>query len=327
MTDRILLEGNALYPLRLADGGVLLIDAGPDVASEDGAGTWELAVAQAAACRFAPHEVRAVLVTHHHIDHAGLAVRWAEAGARILVGGADRAALIAGREWYEARTPLRLDALRRHGAPEAVLDAQRAQAGRYGYRWEPCAAESVDAVADGATFALEGERELRVISAPGHTPGNLVAWIEATGELFSGDTLLPTTIPTPGLHFPDGPDGAPGPRWPSLPPFLHSVRRIRGLPLRRLLPGHGDIVEEPARLLERFEAHHARRASQVRALLEAQPDSAYGLARRLFPRIGALQLAQATTEVIGHLDVLYGAGDALREERVGIVQFRLSAAD
>jgi glyoxylase-like metal-dependent hydrolase (beta-lactamase superfamily II) len=73
--------GNTIYALRLQAGGVLLIDAGPDI--DD---TWELAVAQAAVHGFAPSEVRTVLITHHHIDHAGLAALWAEAGARILVG-------------------------------------------------------------------------------------------------------------------------------------------------------------------------------------------------------------------------------------------------
>ena len=164
-----------------------------------------------------------------------------------------------------------------------------------------------------------------MVSAPGHTPGNLVAWVEATGDLYSGDTLLSRTIPTPGLHFPDGPDGQSGPRWPSLPPFLHSVRRLRALPARRILPGHGEAIEAPARLFERFEAHHERRAGQVRRLLMEGPDSAYGLARRLFPRIGPLHLAQAATEVIGHLDVLCGAGEAQRRDSGGVARYRLTA--
>jgi glyoxylase-like metal-dependent hydrolase (beta-lactamase superfamily II) len=315
------LAGNTIYALRLAEGGVLLVDAGPDI--ED---SWDLARMQAGAHGFAPSDVRVVLVTHHHIDHAGLAARWAEGGARILVGAMDLPALVGGRAWLEARTALRLETLARHGCPPEVVDAQRQQAGRRGYRWEPCEGTSVDAVKDGAEIDLEGGAVLRVVSAPGHTPGNLVAWMEATGELYSGDTLLPGTIPTPGLHFLDGPDGEPGPRWPSLPPFLHSVRRLRAFPARRVLPGHGVPVEQVAPLFERFEAHHARRARQVRALLEEAADSAYGVARRMFPRIGSLQLAQATTEVIGHLDVLYGAGEALRDSSGGPVRYRLAAA-
>ena len=313
----ISLAGNTVYALQLAEGGVLLVDAGPDVE-----GTWDEAVALLDAYRLTPADVRAVLVTHAHIDHAGLAARWVTAGARVLAGAADVRALAGGRAWLDARLPLHLDTLRRHGAPIEVWEAQAEQASRRAYRWTPC--PTVETVADGTTFPLAGGTTLRVIDAPGHTPGNLVAYIEATGDLYSGDTLIDGVIPTPGLHFPQAPDGGGGPRWPSLPPFRRSVARLRALGARRVLPGHGNLSDDPARLIERFEAHHARRAERMRALLAEQPDSAYGLAKRMFPRIGPLQLAQAMTEAIGHFDALLGTGEALREEESGVVRFRLA---
>ncbi len=185
-------------------------------------------------------------------------------------------------------------------------------------RWTPPPAGALEPVEDGATFALEGGAELRVLAAPGHTPGNLVAFVSsapgATGDLYSGDTLLPGTIPTPGLHFPAG--GA-GSRWPSLPPFLESMRRLRELPVRRVLPGHGEAVNDAQRLFERFEIHHTRRARRIRALLAERPDSAYGIATRLFPHLPAERAGQAMTEVIGHFDVLLASGEAEGEEDEG----------
>ena len=309
------LAGNVIYPLPLAEGGTLLVDAGPDVG-----GAWEVASAAVA-----PSEVRIVLITHAHVDHAGLAHRWAAEGARVLAGAADVPLVAAGEAGYAALREARAAELRRHGCPEEMLDALAGRS-RGTMRWDGC--PTVEAVAGGEQFALAGGAVLRVVDAPGHTPGNLVAFVapvtssgESAGDLYCGDTLLPDTIATPGLHFPAG---AGGPRWPSLPPFLDSVQRLRALPLRRLLPGHGEAVDDPQPLFKRFEAHHARRGARIRALLAERPDGAYAVARRLFPRLPPLRLGQAVTEVLGHLDVLLASGEAQCDDGAEGVRYRLT---
>ena len=343
MTDPLPLPlgDNTAYALPLAEGGAILVDAGPDVPGFEGAptgegapiaegGTWELLVALLAAGGIATSDVRAVLVTHQHLDHAGLAARWAAEGARILAGAADVPALAGGQAWGDARRGARIAALIEHGVPAELVDRMSSPTRRRPpeYRWEPCPLDAIEAVADGAEFALEGGATLRAIHAPGHTPGNLVAFVEASGDLYSGDTLLPGTVPTPGLHFADAPadaeDGGAGPRLPSLPDFVASVARLRALDVRRVLPGHGAPVEGEGveRLFARFERHHARRPARVRALLEEQPDTAFGLIGRLFPHLPEARIPQAMTELIGQLDVLVARGEAVAERRGGLLVHR-----
>ncbi len=337
MTDPLPLPlgDNTAYALPLAGGGAILVDAGPDIpdfegapVAEDGArgGTWELLVALLAAGGVAVSDVRAVLITHHHLDHAGLAARWAAEGARILAGAADVAALAGGQAWYDARRSARINALIEHGVSPALVEQMSSSARRRPpeYRWEPCPLDAIEVVEDGAEFALAGGASLRVLAAPGHTPGNLVAFVEATGDLFSGDTLLPGTVPTPGVHFADAPDGGAGERLPSLPDFVASVARLRALGVRRVLPGHGAPVDgdEAERLFVRFERHHERRPALVRTLLEEQPATAFGLVGRLFPHLPEARLPQAMTELIGQLDVLVSRGEAVAERRDGLLVHR-----
>jgi len=323
---RILLGDNVLYPLPLRDGGVFLIDAGPDIPARDTAeDSWTALATQLAAHGIEVGDVRFALVTHAHLDHAGLAYRWAEAGAQVLAGAADLRAIERGQASRDAQRALQLADLLRHGCPPDVIEGMRSPRGRHpaGLRWEPCPRRSL--AAPEPAYDLEGGRTLRVIDAPGHTPGNVVAFIAETGELFSGDTILPTTVPTPGMHYPAAIEGvADAPRWPSLPPFIDSVTRLRELPIRRILPGHGEPVEDPGRLFARFEEHHARRARRVRAALLEGPASTYEVAKRMFPRIPPRRLGQAITELLGHLDLLEREGAVVVLREGDGVRYRLS---
>ena len=305
---RLILGGNVLYPLPLREGGTLLVDAGPDIpATDDSEDSWTLLFTQLVAHGIKASDVRTVLVTHAHLDHAGLAYRWAAEGATIVAGTADLPAIAGGQESRDAQRALQLSDLVRHGCPEEVVVQMRSPRSGTSLRWEPCPAAALREPTP--SYELADNRTLEVIDAPGHTPGNLVALVPETGELFSGDTILPTTVPTPGMHYPDAVDGVEdAPRWPSLPPFVDSVSRLRELEVHRILPGHGDLVEDPDRLFDRFEEHHARRARRVRAALADGPLSTYDVAKRMFPRIPPRRLGQAITEVLGHLDLLEREG-------------------
>ena len=317
------LGDNVLYPLTLATGSIFLVDAGPDFA----VGTseaWPLLTAQLSTHNIEVGHVSHVLITHAHLDHAGLAHRWAAEGATILAGSVDIPAITAGQQSREVQREAQVRDLIRHGCPEDIILQMRSPSSDSPLRWKPCPATSLTTPA--ASYNLADGRTLEVINSPGHTPGNLVAFIPQTSELFSGDTILPSTIPTPGMHYPTAIEGIKSPeRWPSLPPFMDSVTHIRTLAPRRILPGHGEPAEQPTALFTRFETHHARRAKRIRRLLEEQPDTAFGIARRQFPRLPPRRLAQAITETLGHLDLLAREGLLESYEVGGEIRHRLTS--
>ena len=312
---RFVLGENNVWPLRLhasEGGGWLLVDAGLEHRGAQGGPWWDLLLEQGRAAGVRPEKVRAVLVTHEHFDHAGLAARWAGLGVRILAGPAALPTLALGFEAYERARQPRVADLERHGAPADLLALWANRRPTSAWQWEPCPDDALAAVEDGARFRLDDGTTLRVVAAPGHTPGNLVALVEETRELFSGDTLIPTTIPTPGLHYPGAVLGDPhAPRWPSLPPFLRSIAAIRELGIVRVFPGHGEIIESPEVFLGRFETHHARRGTKVHtALVSLGEATAYEVVRAIFPRLTEHRVFQAMTEVLGHLDLLTERGEA-----------------
>ncbi len=317
--DMISLRSNRVYAFRVADrlgGGRVLMDAGPDYE-----GAWNEAVGQGYALGFAPEQVRAVIVTHGHADHAGLAHRWAEAGARIFTGAPDMTALTSGDSWRKYQARRGREELRRHGCPvttiEHIEERRRENGGELRWRGTPWG--SVAPAVGDHVFPIEGvagEASLRIVSAPGHTPGNLGALVEETGEFYGGDTLLPGRIPSAGLHFHSS-TGTP--RWPSLPPYLGAVEWLAGLPLSRLFPAHSDprgnghAVADPIVEAQRFIQHHRRRGQRVRAALAQGPTTAYDLAHEIFPRLPEPRLGQGMTEIIGHLDILLTNGDVTCE--------------
>lgn len=337
-SPQLVLGDNNVWPLRLdpgEGGGWLLVDAGFDAPVGE-VSTWEVLIEQALGAGVIPDDVRVVVVTHEHVDHAGLAARWARLGARIVVGRAGMRTMALGLEANERLRAARTEEFRRHGMPEGVIEAVRGVHPTRALRWEACPEDALDAAEDHPTFRLADGRTLRLIPASGHTPGNLVALIEESRELFSGDTLIPTTIPTSGLHFPGLIEGSEAVeearRWPSLPPFLRSVAAIRELGVTRVFPGHGDVIDEPAVYLDRFEAHHARRAEKVRAALAALPGAgeatAFEVVRAVFRRLPDERLGQAMTEVLGHLDLLAERRAVEAVEGAGIsVRWKLTGAE
>jgi glyoxylase-like metal-dependent hydrolase (beta-lactamase superfamily II) len=96
-----------------------------------------------------------------------------------------------------------------------------------------------------------GERvgSLEVVAAPGHTPGQLAFLDTRDGTLFCGDAYSTlggvATSAKPNPRFP-----LPAMATWHRPTALETARALRALNPKRLAPGHGKVVEDPAAAMD-----------------------------------------------------------------------------
>jgi glyoxylase-like metal-dependent hydrolase (beta-lactamase superfamily II) len=168
---------------------------------------------------FSLSDVKAIVLTHAHNDHAGSAAELAERS------GAEVVAHQTEVPYIEGTAPLPFTAL--HKRAFSWLGDQLLRA-------KPCTVDR--ALQDGDVIdALGG---LQVVHAPGHTPGCMALYQPDRQILFLGDVLF---------HREEG---------PGLPPSIVSVdvdmaaasaRKVASLPSDVACFGHGEPILEEAR--------------------------------------------------------------------------------
>jgi glyoxylase-like metal-dependent hydrolase (beta-lactamase superfamily II) len=286
-----------VYALELPDG-VAIVDAGWDTPEAWSALTDGLRVGG-----FALADVRAILITHIHPDHYGLAGRVrAESGgwiglhrleAETLPGRyGDAEALIRRGEAWLRQAGAGAEAAALAGSSRDLLPLVRM-------------AEPDRLISDGEVVPLPGWR-LRAIWTPGHTPGHLCFHEERTGVLLSGDHVLPRISPNISAHPQQPPD--------PLRAFLQSLAKVGGLDAEEVLPAHEyrfrGLRDRVADLLD----HHEQRLAELLALVTGQPGStARELAERLpwrrpWSEIVGFSRRAAVGETLAHLELLVSRG-------------------
>jgi len=85
---------------------------------------------------------------------------------------------------------------------------------------------------------------------------------------------------------------------------------VRELGPRRLLPGHGPIVDDPAALIDEYIAHRQQREQQIlQAILEGAR-TVDDIVRRVYPALPASLSSAAADSVRAHLAKLRDEGRA-----------------
>jgi glyoxylase-like metal-dependent hydrolase (beta-lactamase superfamily II) len=206
------------------DGGVTIVDAGLS-------GHWDRLEPALAGIGRGLDDVAALVLTHAHSDHTGVAGRLHERGVPVYLHEADHELLRTGKEpWKREASPLPL--LTRPRFWSFMVHMARNGA------LKPPHIDDPVAIADGERLEVPGRP--RAIHTPGHTPGHCVLHFEGRRTLFAGD-LVCTWHPVTGRL---GPQVMPRAFNVSTQQALDSLRRIEDVDADVLLPGHGEPWRE-----------------------------------------------------------------------------------
>ena len=300
----------------IEDSPLTLVDSGPNSAK-----ALDELEQQLHARGHAVEDLELLVISHQHMDHFGLASILARRSGAEVAALEPLAGYLAayGRE-TDLDDAFAEGIMLRHGIPREVVTALRAVSA--GFRAWGSAVEVTRPLSDGSELVL-GERTLRVLHRPGHSPSDTVFHDESRSMLLAADHLIAHISSNPLLARPLGEEPDPdGPRPQALLTYMASLERTREMDLDLVLPGHGRPIRDHVALIDERFRMHERRAGKIHGLIVQQPRTAHEIAQELWGNVAVTQAYLTLSEVLGHVDLLLGDGRAVEEERDGVVRFR-----
>ena len=144
-----------------------------------------------------------------------------------------------------------------------------------------------------------GSTVVRAVHTPGHSPDHLCFFDEESRDLYCGDLVR-----TGGSIV------IPASKGGNVRHYLDSLARVRALSPRRLLPGHGPIIDDPVAAIDGYVKHRMEREEQVLAALADGLMLPVQITSRVYGPLSVGLAAAAEDTMLAHLMKLHDDGRA-----------------
>jgi glyoxylase-like metal-dependent hydrolase (beta-lactamase superfamily II) len=295
--------------LYLLEGSPLtLIDCGPNWPD-----AYHALVSGLQALGYQLRDLEQLIITHHHIDHLGMAGRIVEESGAQIVAHRRCAPYLETPPQTRERFRRFFDQLAHaNGIPAEMLATQER-----GYTWLhqfSTPPVKVKRALEEGDWVEAGDVRWRVYHTPGHA-GDLICLYEPNEHILLASDHLILTISSNPLVEPPEVEGEPRPH--RLPQYIHHLQRIAALDIRVAYSGHGEPVSDVAGLVAERVALHRKRADHILSFFNGDAYHLWDVTEKLFGHIALHEKFLAISEALGHLDLLEDEGKLARETRDG----------
>lgn len=289
------------FALARSDGGVTLVDCG-------GAGDpscWDALLEALQGAGWGAGDVREVVLTHYHSDHAGPAARLADESGCTVLGHPDHAHFTEAMLRPGRIAAARERRARQEGVPEEHLAGYRTVREEIEGVTCPVMPEPLleGAVIDSALGPWE------VIETPGHAPSHLCLHQPGSGVLIAGDLLAPAFHPYMDYGYTQDPVGE----------YLASLERVgRMAGVTTVLPGHGRPLHDLGAAIDMWRDGLQQHTEDVAAAVAQGAASGYEVTRQVCgSEAGTIAAVWDLAEIVCYLRHLRIGGRIAREHGPG----------
>ncbi|MDR0434159.1 MAG: MBL fold metallo-hydrolase [Gracilibacteraceae bacterium] len=220
-----------------------------------------------AALRAALREVGAkagfdILLTHFHLDHAGLLPRMATADTTVYHGKIPWEMI---RQWEQMSDPAEGGKFLRQSGVERDLAEIKSIPREFEVDWREMFAQSRSQELREGERLTTGNYQWRCFETDGHCEGHICLYEPETKLLLAGDHILGHISPNITCYN----MGAAS----SLRKYLHSLDKIADLDVKLVLPAHREPLTDCRARIKELQTHHERRLEEIKNILAAGPQT------------------------------------------------------